>query len=230
MGHSAVARNWLQLRVSSSSTISNVATSHCSHSDRSLSNSGRTSTVAMCCTGLLPSPCYSPRAASACYNTSTPCPSPCTAVPCCNTSPSLVLRDCCFVILACTAAASTLALHLLLPILSTVLGLVEPPPQPAHSLRCPCTRENGDGCFQPYLLAHLCHFPHPTASTRNLGMQSRVHLSSGTKQLNAVDHPHLVLTGRGTTPRRIFPKNILGEIWWQDPWNSCPALQAFDGT
>jgi hypothetical protein len=61
-------------------------------------------------------------------------------------------------------------------------------------------------------------------------MQSRVHLSDGIKQLHAVDHPHLVLTYGGTTPRWIFGKNVLGKIWWQNPWNPCPALQAFDGT
>ena len=48
-------------------------------------------------------------------------------------------------------------------------------------------------------------------------MQSRVHLYGGLKQLHAADHPHLVLTYGGTTPSRIFPKNFLGEIWWQDP-------------
>jgi hypothetical protein len=61
-------------------------------------------------------------------------------------------------------------------------------------------------------------------------MQSRVHLYGGLKQLHAADHPHLVLTYGGTTPSRIFPKNVLGKILCQDPWNPCHALQAFDGT
>ena len=61
-------------------------------------------------------------------------------------------------------------------------------------------------------------------------MQSRVHLSDGTKQLHAVDHPHLVLTYGGTMLSKVFPQNVLGKIWWQNPWNPCPALQAFDGT
>jgi hypothetical protein len=61
-------------------------------------------------------------------------------------------------------------------------------------------------------------------------MQSRVHRHGGIKQLHAADHPHLLLTYGGTKPSRIFRDNVLGEIWWQDPWNPCPALQAFDGT
>ena len=67
-------------------------------------------------------------------------------------------------------------------------------PQPVHSQRCPCTRGNGVGCFRQYLPANLCHFSHLTAPSRNLGMQSRVHLFGGIKQLHAAGHPHLVRT------------------------------------
>jgi hypothetical protein len=48
---------------------------------------------------------------------------------------------------------------------------------------------------------------------------ARVHLSGGIKQLPAVDHPHLVLTYGGTILSYRFPKNVLGKIMCQDPWN-----------
>ena len=55
-------------------------------------------------------------------------------------------------------------------------------------------------------------------------MQSRVHLSDGIKQLHAVDHPHLVLTNGGTMLSKVFPQNVMGDIWCQYPWNPCTAL------